>query len=60
MANQGLPCPQPVLQCKHCLEADSPEDFSVLVDNEAAQQNVARFLATRGYRTTFMENEPGN
>ncbi len=46
---QGLPCPQPVLRCKKYLEQDIPECFEVVVDNEAAKENVIRFLATRGY-----------
>lgn len=46
---QGLPCPQPVLKCKEVIENSSPESFSVYVDNEAAKENVSRFLATQGY-----------
>lgn len=45
----GLPCPQPVLQCKQCLDNENPAGVAVLVDNEAARENVSRFLATRGY-----------
>jgi selenium metabolism protein YedF len=47
----GLPCPQPVLQCKQCLDNENPAAVAVLVDNDAARENVARFLATRGYAT---------
>lgn len=46
---KGLPCPQPVLLCKKRIEQNAPEAFSVLVDNEAARQNVMRFLTTQGY-----------
>lgn len=45
----GLPCPQPVLQCKHCLDNENPDEVAVLVDNDAARENVSRFLGTRGY-----------
>lgn len=45
----GLPCPQPILQCKHCLDNENPAEVAVLVDNEAARENVSRFLASRGY-----------
>ena len=45
----GLPCPQPVLQCKQCLDNENPAELAVLVDNEAARENVSRFLGTRGY-----------
>lgn len=46
---KGLPCPQPVLVCKRRIEEDAPATMLVLVDNEAAKQNVARFLGTQGY-----------
>lgn len=45
----GLPCPQPVLQCKQCLDNENPAEVAVLVDNDAAKENVSRFLGTRGY-----------
>ena len=48
----GLPCPQPVLQCKQCLDNENPAEVAVLVDNDAAKENVSRFLATRGYATS--------
>jgi len=46
---RGLACPGPVLRCKTCVEADAPQTLSVLVDNEAARENVSRFLSMRGY-----------
>lgn len=46
---KGMPCPQPVLQCKQCIDNDHPARLSVVVDNEAARQNVTRFLETKGY-----------
>lgn len=46
---KGLACPKPVLECKDCIEDQSPEEFEVIVDNEAARENVTRFLSTRGY-----------
>lgn len=48
---QGLPCPQPVLKCKRCIEEHAPQRLVVIVDNEAAKENVARFLANKGYET---------
>ncbi len=47
---KGLPCPQPVLQCKQYLDAQQPKTVSVVVDNQAALQNVTRFLENQGYR----------
>ncbi|WP_045220688.1 sulfurtransferase-like selenium metabolism protein YedF [Desulfonatronum thioautotrophicum] len=46
---KGLPCPQPVLQCKQSIESQRPETLVVMVDNEAALQNVTRFLENQGY-----------
>lgn len=45
----GLPCPQPVLQCKQCLDNENPSALAVVVDNAAARENVSRFLSARGY-----------
>jgi selenium metabolism protein YedF len=54
---QGLPCPQPVLQCKHSLETQAPTQLAVLVDNEAALQNVTRFLGTQGLNVSHVQKE---
>jgi len=48
---KGLPCPQPVLRCKQCIEQSAPSGFSIVVDNDAARENVTRFLSTQGYET---------
>ncbi|BBD07694.1 sulfurtransferase-like selenium metabolism protein YedF [Desulfovibrio ferrophilus] len=47
---KGMPCPQPVLQCKQCIDNDDPAELSVIVDNEAARENVTRFLESKGYQ----------
>ena len=49
---KGLACPQPVLKAKELLDASSPAEVLVLVDNKAASENVSRFLGTQGYRAT--------
>jgi selenium metabolism protein YedF len=38
-----------VLLCKKHIEQNASATFFVLVDNEAARQNVTRFLSTQGY-----------
>lgn len=43
----GLPCPQPVLRTKDALEQGAA-CIEVLVDNEAAKNNVARFARSQG------------
>jgi selenium metabolism protein YedF len=50
---QGLPCPQPVLKCKQTIENDNPESFVIVVDNEAAKENVSRFVGTKGYKVNI-------
>lgn len=51
--NRGLQCPQPVLNTKKALEElleQGSGEFllTVIVDNEAANENVARFATTAG------------
>nr|WP_321257223.1 sulfurtransferase-like selenium metabolism protein YedF [uncultured Pseudodesulfovibrio sp.] len=53
---KGLPCPQPVLKAKKTLENQTPERLLVTVDNEAAKENVSRFLATHGYEVSTEMN----
>lgn len=47
---QGLPCPQPVLKCKQCIESDAPESLAVIVDNDPARENIERFMSSKGYK----------
>lgn len=46
---QNLPCPEPVLRTKKHLDTFSPQEITVVVDNAAARENIARFLQSRGY-----------
>ncbi|MBA3030304.1 MAG: sulfurtransferase-like selenium metabolism protein YedF [Desulfobacteraceae bacterium] len=48
---RGLACPAPVLQAKSAIENEAVSKISILVDNEAAKQNVSRFLSSKGYVT---------
>jgi len=41
---KGLACPQPVLLCRKALAEGTLDEIEVIVDNEAARQNVIRFL----------------
>ena len=52
---RGLACPAPVLQAKATVESEPIRQIRVLVDNEAARQNVSRFLSTKGYETRTEE-----
>ena len=46
---KGLACPAPVLQTKALVESESATEIKVIIDNPAAQENVSRFLSSRGY-----------
>jgi selenium metabolism protein YedF len=46
---RGLACPAPVLQTKEIVDKKSPNTIKILVDNEAARQNVIRFLESQNY-----------
>ena len=45
---QGLACPQPVILTKKALD-QRPSQLTVVVDNAAAKENVAKFAASSGY-----------
>ena len=45
---RGLACPQPVLRAKELLDTMAQGSVEVLVDNEAAQSNLARFGKSQG------------
>ena len=46
---RGMACPQPVLRTKEMLGSQDLEAVEVLVDNQAASENVSRFLGTQGF-----------
>ena len=52
---RGLACPAPVLQTKAAVERETLHQIRVVVDNEAAKQNVSRFLSSKGYQTSAEE-----
>lgn len=49
---RGLACPGPVLQTKEIIEKEHPNHIRVTVDNEAAKQNVSRFLEIHEFEVT--------
>jgi len=46
---RGMACPAPVIQTKNAIEAEHPNVIQILVDNEAAKQNVTRFLESQRF-----------
>ena len=54
---EGEPCPNPVLRCKRLLDSGPPQQMQVIVDNDAAKENVSRFLASKGMRVDDMRKD---
>ena len=57
---KGLACPQPVIRCRDVLsELPSPgEALEVIVDNQAAVENVSNFLIARKWAVECVEDNP--
>lgn len=49
---RGQACPAPVLQVRDILAQEKPSAITVLVDNDAARENVSRFLSHQGYQVS--------
>jgi selenium metabolism protein YedF len=45
---KGLACPQPVIMCRKTLGAGGLDEIEVIVDNDAARENVVKFLTFAG------------
>lgn len=56
---RGLACPQPVLETKRVLDQALSSHFRVLVDNEAAKENVSRFAMSRGCQVSVRSEGNG-
>lgn len=54
---RGLACPAPVLRAKETIEGDAVDCLVMLVDNDAARENVSRFLSRAGYEVRLEEWE---
>jgi selenium metabolism protein YedF len=53
---QGLACPAPVLKVKELIGKQSPNEIAIIVDNEAAKQNVSRFLEFQNYTISAVKD----
>jgi selenium metabolism protein YedF len=49
---RGLACPAPVLRTKDTIETEGLNEIAVLVDNEAAKENVSRFLGSQDFEVS--------
>ena len=45
----GMTCPQPLMECSRIISQGAPQDMRVLIADEAALENVTRFLLASGY-----------
>ena len=54
---RGLDCPAPVLQTKNAIEKDDIDSIIILVDNEAARQNVTRFLEFNHFEVSAQQQD---
>ncbi len=54
---RGLACPLPVLKVQQEVKKNDPKTLEVLVDNNAAVQNVTRFANNSGYQVSVKELE---
>ena len=54
---RGYSCPIPVVMTQKALDRTKADHLDVLVDNQAAVQNITRFASARGYRVTVERQE---
>ena len=47
----GLLCPRPVILAKKLIKEEDPTEFTVLVDNEIATENLSKMADQLGYDT---------
>lgn len=54
---RGLACPTPVINTKKALEEGGAETLLVIVDNDAARENVSRFAGNAGHSVEVEEKD---
>jgi len=54
---RGLLCPEPVLLTKKAIEKEKGGTIRVLVDNNAARENVTRLAKSLGWNITITTRE---
>jgi selenium metabolism protein YedF len=54
---RGLACPKPVIMTKKELEIAENNEIEVIVDNEAARENVSKFAQSQGYTYNITEDD---
>jgi len=51
----GMVCPLPVIETKKALEEGLVDNLAVIVDNLTSRENVMRFLQSKGFSVSAME-----
>ena len=53
---RGKSCPVPVVETKNFLEGRSVGKIEIVLDNSTSSENVRRFLGSKGYSTTVLQD----
>jgi len=56
---RGLSCPQPVLMTLDEIKTNPGQELLILVDNEAAKENVSRAAKSKGWQVKGIEEKDG-
>lgn len=54
---RGKGCPIPVIETKNLLESRQVDELEIIIDNPVSCENVRRFLASKGYTTTILQED---
>ena len=54
---RGLSCPQPVIITVNAIKAGDQDQLTVLVDTDAAKENVSRATNAQGWRVLDIQPE---
>ena len=52
---RGLSCPEPVVMIRKAM-ASKADEYTMVVDNPTAKENVTRYAEHQGYTVTVSEN----
>ncbi len=53
---RGLSCPEPVIMAREALKSNE-SSYTIMVDNTASRENVARFCRHQGYNVDIKAND---
>ncbi len=53
---RGLSCPMPVVMVQNEVKKNAPAEFTVMVDNQVAVENITRYASLQKYSVAVEEN----